>query len=119
MSAHSARSRTAAVTAGLLICLSQVSAAAGECKTFVGVTQMIADCARQASEQEYDVVVEPQGLGMGTVTTSTLIGRVVLKFDLDETSEAIQYCIVSKPWVVTVDQIFEGIEETFDDCRAH
>ncbi len=117
MSGQSARACIAAVMAGLLICVSAVPAAARECKTFPGVTQSIADCAREASEQEYDMVVDPLSTGAGTVTTETLIGRVILSFDLDETSEEIQYCIVSKPWIVTVNQIFDGIEDKFNGCR--
>lgn len=116
MSGQYARSCVAVVIAGLLT-VAAGPAAARECKTFPGVTQSIADCAREASEQEYDMVVDPQSTGTGTVTTETLIGRVILSFDLDETSEEIQYCIVSKPWIVTVNQIFNGIEDKFNGCR--
>ena len=105
------------LTAGLT-CICSAQAFARECKTFLDVTPEIAECARQTSELDYDLVFEPAGEDNGTVITETLIGKVVLDYDYDTTAETMHYCIVGKPWIVTTNQVFDGIEDTFEGCRA-
>ena len=112
------QSYVATVFAAGLVCICAVQAHARDCKTFPDVTPAIAECARQTSELDYDLVFKPAGDDKGTVITETLIGKVVLDYDYDTGAETMHYCIVGKPWIVTTNQVFDGIEETFEGCRA-
>ena len=88
-----------------------------DCKTFHGVNQTIFDCVKKTSSAEHNTVYDPPTGNQGTATTDTPVGKVVVSFDLNTSTEAIQYCIVSKPWIVSASQIFDGIADSINSCR--
>lgn len=89
-----------------------------DCRTFNGVTQAIFICVKQTSGREHGTVYDPENGNKGTATTKVpAIGTIVLSFDLVPSSESITYCIISKPWIVSASQIFDGIGETINSCR--
>jgi hypothetical protein len=89
-----------------------------DCKTFHGVNQAIFDCVKQKSYAEHGTIYDPATGNKGTATTNiAVVGKIVVSFDFDPTAESITYCIVSKPWIVSVSQIFDGIGDTINGCR--
>lgn len=89
-----------------------------DCKTFHGVSQQIFDCVKKTSSAQHGTKYEPPNGDKGTATTDTVVGKVVVSFDLNSGAESIKYCIVSKPWIVSASQIFDGIADSINACRA-
>lgn len=88
-----------------------------ECKTFHGMSQAIFNCVKKASKLEHGTVYDPPNADKGTATTDTAVGKVVLSFDLNTSTEAIIYCITSKPFLAPSSAIFNGISDTINSCR--
>lgn len=88
-----------------------------DCRIFHGVTPAIFDCVKVSSGKEHGTVYDPPSGNKGKATTKTLVGTVVVSFDLNPGDESITYCIISKPWIVSAAQIFDGIGDTIDSCR--
>jgi hypothetical protein len=90
-----------------------------DCKTWNGVTQAIFDCVKEAGQREHGTVYDPPNGNTGTATTNVSgIGTVVLSFDFDPKTGGLTYCIKSKPWIVPVSSIFDGIGDTINACRG-
>ena len=87
-------------------------------RSFGGVTQAIWECVKTTSYQQHGTKYVPPDGNQGTATTSTPIGDVALTFDYDPTKETITYTIVKKPFLVSDDQIWNGIQETIDGCQG-
>lgn len=90
-----------------------------DCRTFNGVTEAIFNCVKRKSLDEHGTVYEPAHGNQGRATTKVpVIGTVVVSFNLDPATGAIVYCIVSKPWIVSAAQVFDGIGDTINSCRT-
>jgi hypothetical protein len=90
-----------------------------DCRTFNGVTPAIFACVKEKSLQEHGTVYDPLTGNKGTATTVVpAIGTIVVSFDFDPGDATITYCIVSKPWIVSASQIFDGIGDTINACRS-
>ena len=87
-------------------------------RTFGAVTQAIWECVKTTSYQQHGTKYAPPDGNQGTATTSTIVGDVVLSFDLNPTKETVTYTIVKKPFLATDDQIWNGIQETLDGCQG-
>lgn len=87
-------------------------------KTFNGVTPEIFECVKASSEKAHGTVYDPASGNKGTATTDTVVGKIVLGFDLDPSSSSITYTITSKPFLVSDSQIFDGISSSINDCHA-
>ena len=88
-----------------------------DCQTFNGVTADIFACVKKESASEHGTVYDPPDANSGTATTSVpIVGKIVVSFDLDPSTNAITYCIVSKPGIVTEGEVFNGISETIAKC---
>ena len=85
-------------------------------RSFGNVTPAIWECVKTTSYKEHGTVYAPPGATKGTATTSTFVGEVVLDFDYEESKDTVSYTIVKKPFVVSDDQIWNGIQETIDHC---
>jgi hypothetical protein len=86
-------------------------------KTWNGVTESIFDCVKAESEREHGTKYDPPNGDQGTATTSTPVGDVVLRFDL-QPSGALTYTILKKPFLVSESQIWDGIADGLNACRA-
>ena len=62
-------------------------------------------------------VYDPPTGNQGTATTETIVGKVVLSFDLNTDTNEIKYVLVDKPVLAPEHQIWNGIESTINDCR--
>jgi hypothetical protein len=90
-----------------------------DCRTFNGVTDSIFSCVKDKSFKEQGTVYDPKNGNQGKATTDVpAVGKIVVSFDFDPSAEKITYCIVSKPWIVPVSSIFDGIGDTINSCRA-
>lgn len=90
-----------------------------DCRTFNGVTEAIFTCVKKKSLEEHDTVYDPPGAQQGKATTKVpVVGTVVVSFNFDPAAGTIQYCILSKPWIVTSAQVFDGIGDTINSCRS-
>jgi len=89
-----------------------------DCRTFHGVDQAIFACVKQKSLEEHGTVYDPATGNKGKATTNVpVVGTIVVSFDFDPSAESITYCIISKPWIVSASQIFDGIGDTINSCR--
>jgi hypothetical protein len=88
-----------------------------DCQTFNGVTPAVFACVKQQSAQQHGTVYNPPDGTTGTATTTTPVGTVVVSFDLDTSTGAITYCIVSKPWIAPESAIWDGINSTISACQ--
>ena len=87
-----------------------------DCQTFNNVTPAIFDCVKQSSGKEHGTVYDPPSGNKGTATTKTVVGTIVVSFDLNPAAGSITYCIVSKPWIVTDSEIFNGVASSISAC---
>jgi hypothetical protein len=86
-------------------------------KTWNGVTESIFACVKAGSERDHGTKYDPANGDSGTATTSTPVGDVVLAFDL-QPSGALTYTIQKKPFLVSDSQIWDGVSESINSCRA-
>lgn len=87
-------------------------------RSFGGVTDSIWECVKSTSERENGTVYAPPGQNQGTSTTETVVGEVILGFNFDESLKTVTYTIQKKPFIVSDDQIWNGIQETIDHCSS-
>lgn len=87
-------------------------------RNFGGVKQAVWECVKKTSYEQHGTKYVPADGNQGTATTSTPVGEVVLNFDYDLAKETITYTIVKKPFLVSDDQIWNGIQETIDGCQG-
>jgi hypothetical protein len=85
-------------------------------RSFGGVTPAIWECVKTTSFNEHGTVYAPPGAAKGTATTSTPVGDVVLSFDYDASKDTVNYTITKKPFIVSDNTIWDGIQETIDGC---
>jgi hypothetical protein len=85
-------------------------------KTWNGVTESIFDCVKANSQRDHGTTYDPPDGDHGTSTTSTVVGDVVLTFDL-QASGALTYTIDKKPMLVSESQIWDGISDSINACR--
>ncbi|WP_164745186.1 hypothetical protein [Stenotrophomonas indicatrix] len=89
-----------------------------DCRTFNEVTEAIFSCVKKKSFEEHGTVYEPANANQGKATTKVpVVGTVVVSFSFDPTAGTIVYCIISKPWIVSASQVFDGIGDTINSCR--
>lgn len=86
-------------------------------KTYSNVTEQIFDCVKTKSATEHGTVYDPATGDSGTATTHTVVGKVVLKFDLDTASGDLTYTLVDKPILAPEHEIWNGIEGAINSCR--
>jgi hypothetical protein len=86
-------------------------------KTFSGVTEAIFNSIKETSHARHGTVYDPPTGNKGIATTETDVGKVILGFSLDTSSQAVQYWVVSKPWIIEASQIFDGIATLIKDCQ--
>jgi hypothetical protein len=87
-------------------------------KTFPGVTDEIWACVKSSSAKDNGTVYDPPDANQGTATTKTIVGTVVLKFDFEPADTSVTYEIVSKPFIVTADEIWNGIQSNINSCKS-
>ena len=85
-------------------------------KTFADITPSLWDCIKKTSQEQHGTVYS--GENQGTATTNTLVGKVVLEYDFEASKDTLRYKIKQKPFLVSSDQIWNGIQDTIDDCNG-
>jgi hypothetical protein len=85
-------------------------------RSFGSVTAAVWSCVKSTSLSEHGTVYAPEGSNVGTATTSTVVGQVVLGFNYDPVKDTVTYTIQQKPFIVSDDQIWNGIQDTIDHC---
>lgn len=89
---------------------------AQQSKTFGGVTPAIWECVKATSQKDHGTVYAPPGANTGTATTNTPIGTVELGYVFDPAKDTVAYNIIKKPFLVSADQIWNGIQDTINGC---
>lgn len=87
-------------------------------RSFGSVNAATWACIKLSSEKEHDSKYLPAGANVGTATTPTPIGDVILGFNYDPEKDTVSYTIEKKPFIVTSNQIWNGLQETIDHCNA-
>lgn len=85
-------------------------------RNFGGITPAIWECIKTTSLNEHGTIYAPPGAVKGTATTDTPIGSVVLDFDFMADRATVSYTIIKKPFLVGDNQIWDGIQDTIDQC---
>lgn len=85
-------------------------------RSFGGITPAVWSCVKSTSFKEHGTVYAPADGSTGTATTGTIVGQVVLGFTYDSVKDTVSYNIQQKPFIVSDDQIWSGIQETIDHC---
>lgn len=87
-------------------------------KTFDNVTEEIFACVKEKSSKDHGTVYDPPNGNKGTATTKTVVGKVVLGYDLNTDTNEIKYTIVDKPVLAPEHEIWKGIEGAINSCRS-
>lgn len=87
-------------------------------KSFDNVTSAIWECIKATSAKEHGTEYAPPNGNEGKATTSTAVGRIVLNFSLDPDQEMLTYTIEKKPFLVSENQIWSGIQDAIERCRS-
>jgi hypothetical protein len=85
-------------------------------RSFGGITPAVWSCVKSTSFNEHGTVYNPADGNVGTSTTSTIVGEVLLSFNYDSVKDTVSYNILKKPFLVSDDQIWSGIQDTIDHC---
>lgn len=89
-----------------------------ETMVFDDVDEALFAKVKAASTQAHGTVYEPDTGPDGTATTSIpLMGKVVLQYHLDSGAEELTYTVVSKPGILTLRELKNGIAATIQACR--
>lgn len=86
-------------------------------KIFDNITEAIFHCLKQTSSEKLGTVYVPPEAYQGIATTQTIVGEIVLRFDLDQPNKKLAYEIQKKPVVVSAKQIWESIEAAIIACN--
>ena len=86
-------------------------------KTYSNVTEQIFSCVKAKSSKEHGTVYDPPTENQGTATTDTVVGKVVLSYDLNTDTSEIKYILVDKPILAPEHEIWNGIESAINGCR--
>ena len=86
-------------------------------RAFGGVSATVWQCVKTTSEEENGTVYDPPDSNDGTATTDTIAGTVVLGFDYNPEMDTVTYTIKKKPFIVSDNQIWNGISETIETCQ--
>lgn len=88
-------------------------------KIFNGVSQAIFTCVQKSSEADHGTkyAFNPDGHS-GAATTDTVVGTIVVGFDFEAGASSITYTIQKKPFIVSDGQIFDGIGDSINTCKA-
>lgn len=89
----------------------------GSSRTFYNVSASIWECVKSTSNKEHGTVYNPPDANQGTATTSTPIGDIVLSFNFDPGQASVAYKIEKKPFIVSDNQIWDGIEDSINGCK--
>lgn len=84
-------------------------------RTFDGVTAAVFDCVKQTSAKQHGTVYT--GDDQGTATTNSPVGQVVLGYAFNSSQSTITYTIQKKPGIVSDSEIWNGIQNTIDQCQ--
>jgi hypothetical protein len=85
--------------------------------SFSNVSQACWDCVQQSSMSQHGTVYDPPPPAtQGTSTTVTVVGVVKLSFDFQAAAQTVVYTIISKPWIVTESEIWDGISKSIQAC---
>jgi hypothetical protein len=89
-------------------------------RSYTGITQKAFDCIKATGERhDPPAHYNPPNGPKGTVTIKIfIIGEIDLTFAYDSSKEIPEYTIVKKPGVVSVDQIWDGFDETVKSCKG-
>lgn len=88
-------------------------------KIYGGVTAAIWECVKTTSLKDHGTVYAPDGANKGTATTNVpVIGTIELGFDYDSVKDTVSYNIIKKPFLVSANQIWDGIQDTIDGCSG-
>jgi hypothetical protein len=88
-------------------------------KIYGGVSPAVWDCVKLTSLKDHGTIYAPEGANQGTATTVVpVIGTITLSFDYDILKDTATYAIISKPFLVSSDQIWNGIQDTIDGCSG-
>ena len=86
--------------------------------TFDDVDEALFEKIKTASTKAHGTVYYPDVGDKGTATTAIpVLGKVVLGFDLDAQSKSLTYTVLSKPGVVSLRDLRNGIDATIKACR--
>mgnify|MGYP003344340595 FL=1 len=86
-------------------------------RCFHGVKDTTWKCIKDKSKEDHGTRYEPDDANEGTSTTPTILGDVVLHFKFDPSSDTVCYDMQKKPFLVSDNQIWDGIQGTVDSCR--
>lgn len=86
-------------------------------KVYHNVTQEIFDCVKKKSAEEHGTVYDPPDADKGTSTTDSIVGKVVLEFDLNTETGDLTYTLTKKPVLAPEHEIWNGIEQAINNCR--
>ena len=87
-----------------------------DARIFDNVTEAIFQCLKQTSAEKLGTVYVPPEACQGTATTQTIVGEIVMRFDLDQPNNRLTYEIQKKPVMVSAKQIWENIEAAINAC---
>jgi hypothetical protein len=97
--------------------LSMQAASAADSKRFSGVSKSIHDCVKRNGASEHGTVYDPKDGDKGIGETATMVGKVKVSFELNAADSSVVYVIISKPFIVSDTQIFDGIADAINACR--
>jgi hypothetical protein len=86
-------------------------------QTYPNVSQACWNCVQQSSMTQHGTVYDPPPPAtQGISTTVTPVGDVKLSFDYQAAAQTVVYTIISKPWIVTESEIWNGIIKSIHVC---
>ena len=87
-------------------------------KSFSNLTQEVWNCVQTTSVRDHGTkYTPPPPSNKGTSSTGTAVGQIDLTYDFDPSAGVVHYTITHKPFVVTQNEIWNGIQKTIDGCR--
>jgi hypothetical protein len=86
-------------------------------RTYSRITKVVFECMKAKSDAEDGTIHTPGN--KGTVTINTIVGQIVLEFNLDTSQETLDYKIVKKPFLAPENQIWDNIEQLIKHCQTN
>ena len=86
-------------------------------KTYGNVTPGLFACVKAKSSKEHGTTYEPPDSNKGTSTTQSIVGKVVLDYELNPETSELTYTLVEKPVLAPEYAIWNGIEDAINGCR--
>ena len=96
--------------------LASAAEAAGETRTFTGITPEIYECTKRVGEARHGTVYQPRYGNHGVSTASSFLWTIAIAYTFVPETGELHHEILQRSWIIPVEAVWHGITEQILEC---